>query len=135
MTTSGYTGRSAYIAFCGTELQPYYRTAAIPTQSIGLVSQISGDDTVETWLTTDKDGNQTLECVMPSGTAGTAFYNATLEGTEGTYEVGPEGTAATKARYYVNAIVESRGAPLNRADVTTMSITFHYSGAITAGTY
>ncbi len=135
MTTSGYVPRGAYIAFKGTALQSYYRTVAVPFQTADLPEQTSGDDASKKYLVGDKDGAWDFEGVMPSGTAGTAIVDLLAAGQEGTFEVGPEGTAAGKMRVYVNAISKGIGMALNRSDTTTYTVNFQGSGDVTRGTY
>lgn len=131
---TGFTGSAAYIKFGSTELDAYYRTLG-HTEEIDLVEESAGSDANKLYLTALKDGNRDLEIIMPSGTAGTAVYGAVAPGTSGTLEVGPEGTAAGKARSYVTAIVKSRGSPLTYNDITTLSVSFQFSGAVTDTAY
>jgi len=131
---TGFRGGSAYIAFNGTALQSYYRSAD-GDEEIDLIEESAGSDAGKKYITGLTDGSKDLEIIMPSGTAGTAVYAAVAPGTEGTYEWGPEGTANGKARHYVNAILKSRGEPLKYNDLTTLSISLQFSGDVTNTTY
>jgi len=126
MAVDGYTGTSAYIKFGDTELSDYYRTAS-PTQEVDLVEKSAGGDTSKSYLAALKDGTMSVELVMPSGTAGTALWDAVAPGTEGTLTWGGEGTAITES---VVAIVKSRGRPLTYNDLTTVSVEFQFSGDV-----
>jgi len=132
--STGFTGSAAYIKFGSTELDSYYRSAGW-SEEIDLVEETAGSDDNKTYLTAVLDGTSDLELIMPSGTAGTAVWAAVAPGTEGTLEVGPEGTAAGKPKHTVNAIVKSRGKPLTYNDITTFSVSFQFSGAVTDSTY
>jgi hypothetical protein len=134
MAVTGYTGGSAYIIFGTTVLNTYYRTAS-PSEEIELVDKSAGADANKTYLTALKDGTMDVECVMESGTAGTALWGALVPGTSGTLEWGPEGTATNKPKHTVTAIVRSRGKPLTYNDVSTFSVSFQFSGAITNTAY
>jgi len=132
--STGFTGKAAYIKFGSTELDAYYRSAGW-SEEIDLVEETAGSDANKKYLTAVLDGTSDLELIMPSGTAGTAVWAAVKPGTEGTLEIGPEGTAAGKAKHTVNAIVKSRGKPLTYNDITTFSVSFQFSGAVTDSTY
>jgi len=134
MSSTGFTGKQAYIKFGDTELDSYYRSAGW-SEEIDLVEETAGSDDNKTYLTAVLDGTSDLELIMPSGTAGTAVWAAVKPGTEGTLEVGPEGTASGKPKHTVNAIVKSRGKPLTYNDITTFSVSFQFSGAVTDSTY
>lgn len=134
MPVSGFTGKNAYIKFGTTELQTYYRTAG-PTREIDLVDKSAGPDTSKTYLTALIDGTMDLVLVMPEGTAGTALLAALSPGTSGTLEWGPEGTAAGKPKNSVTAIVRRRGEPLEYAGVTTLAVSFQFSGDVTESSY
>lgn len=131
---TGFLGQNAYIKFGSTELQIYYRNLG-GNEEGDLVECSSGSDRNKLYLGGQKDGSKDLEIVMPAGTAGTALYAAVTPLTAGTLEWGPEGTASGKARHYVNAIVKSRGEPLKYNDLTTLSVTFQYNGAVTDSVY
>jgi len=126
MAVDGYTGTAASIVFNSTVLNTYYRSAE-PSQEVDLVDKSAGADSEKTYLAALKDGSMSVELVMPSGTAGTALWAAIAPGTEGTLEWGGEGTALTES---VNAIVKSRGRPLSYNDLTTVSVEFQFSGAV-----
>lgn len=134
MAVSGYTGSGAYIIFGTTVLNTYYRTGT-KGEEIDLVDKSAGADTNKTYLTALKDGTFDIECVMPSGTAGTAVWGAVAPGTEATLIIGPEGTASGEPKQTVNAIVRSRGWPLTYNDLTTFSVSFQFSGAVADSAY
>ena len=134
MAVEGYTGGSAYIKFGTTVLNTYYRTAS-PSEEIELVDKSAGADASKTYLAGLKDGTFDLECVMPSGSAGTALWAALTPGTSDTLEWGPEGTATNSIKHSVTAFVRSRGKPLTYNDTSTFSISFQFSGDISNTAY
>lgn len=128
MAIDAFTGSGAYLKFGATELQTYYRTAAFD-ETVDLVDKSAGADGNKTYLSALKDGTYTQDIVMPTG--GTALITALAVGTSGTLLFGPEGTAAGKPKASVLAIIQSRGRPLAYNDVTTMSVTWQFNGAVT----
>lgn len=119
-----YTGSGLYLKFGSTELAADYRSFT-PSFSIGLEDASAGSDTGMSRLTTLKDGSASLTMRAPVG--GTATSAALEEGTEGTLEWGPEGTATNKPKRSVNCFVESFEETLAYAGVTEWSVTFQQS--------
>ena len=127
-----YTGKDLYVIFGSTALTTDYRSFT-EEETIDTVEKTAGADTVKTYLTTTKDGTASIDVLDSTG--GTAAWAAVAVGTEGTLEWAPEGTAATKPRHYVNAIVTSRSKPVAYADVVTFTVNFQFSGAVTDTVY
>jgi len=127
-----YTGKDLYVIFGSTALTTDYRSWT-EEETIDTVDKTAGADTVKTYLTTTKDGTASIDVLDSTG--GTAMWAAVAVGTEGTLEWAPEGTADTKPRHYVNAIVTSRSKPVAYADVVTFTVNFQFSGAVTDTTY
>ena len=116
-----YTGSGLYLKFGTTTLQADYRSFT-PAQSMGLEDASAGADTGISRLSTLKDSTYSLTMRAPAG--GTAAWAALAEGTSGTLEWGPEGTATNKPKRTVTAIVESREEGLSYNGVTEWSITW-----------
>jgi len=130
-----YVGKNLYVAFKGTVLQADFRTFS-DDESMDMVDTSAGVDVAKTYLTTLEDGTATLELVdQTGGTATTAAWNLCDKGAEGTLEWGPEGTASTKPRHYVNAIVKGRKANYPYADIVTLTVDFQFSGVVTDTAY
>jgi len=127
-----YTGTNLYVIFGSTALTTDYRSWT-EEETIDTVDKTAGADTVKTYLTTTKDGTASIDVLDSTG--GTAMWAAVAVGTEGTLEWAPEGTATTKPRHYVNAIVTSRSKPVAYADVVTFTVNFQFSGAVTDTVY
>ena len=116
-----YTGSALYLKFGSTELDADYRSFE-PNFSMGLEDASAGSDAAVTRLTTLKDGSASL--TMRSIVGGTAALASLTEGTGGTLEWGPEGTATGKPKNTVVAIVESLSESLGYNSVTEWSVTF-----------
>lgn len=129
---AGITGKNLYLAFGGTVLDTDYRAFNL-SEEIGTVDQSAGSDTARTYLTTLEDGTAGATIVIQS--ADTSTWGAVDKGTEGTLEWGEEGTAATKPRHYVNAIVTGRDKAIEYADLVVADITWQFSGEVTDDTY
>ena len=98
-------GTAGYLKFGTTALSQDERNFE-PEEEIGLVDASAGNDAGRTYLTTLLDGKATLELVDQAG--GTALWAALKPGTAGTLEWGPEGTAAGKPKFSVNAKIQRR---------------------------
>lgn len=116
-----YTGSGLYLKFGSTTLEADYRSFTAP-QSIGLEDASAGSDVGVSRLATLKDSSHSLTMRAPAG--GTAAWAALAEGTSGTLEWGPEGTASNKPKRTVVAIVESREESLSYNGVTEWSISW-----------
>ncbi len=108
--------------------------------SIDLLDATAGADTSRQYVKSYKDGRASLSGVLqPGGTitgnaAGT-IYNAFTEGTIGTMEWGPEGTAAGKPKF--SAPFMSMGLTYNPVynQIQEFSVDLQQNGARTDGTY
>ena len=125
------TGKSAYIKYGSTVLSTDFRTLSTSEEN-GLVDATAGADTYKVWLATHIDGGASLNLV---DTGGSAIWQALLPGTSGTLEWGPEGTASTKPKFTVTAVVTSRKRDIPYADVVVISADVKFSGAITEAAY
>lgn len=124
MSDAGITGSAAYLAFAGTTYHGNFRTINVEG-NIGTVDQSAGADAGITRLTTLKDGSFSIELKRPAGGPGTAAWaSALVEGTEGTLEVGPEGTATGKPKMTVNCILTRRSHPIVYNDVVIDTFEF-----------
>ena len=129
---AGTTGSALYLLWDGTELDTDYRSFS-ESEEIGMVDQSAGADTARTYLTELKDGTASATIVIQA--ADTTTWGTLVPGTEGTLEWGVEGTASTKPRSYVNAIVKCREKSMEYADLVVGDIEWQFSGAVTDGTY
>ena len=131
---AGVTGSALYLAFGSgtTVLDTDYRNMS-PDESIGLVDQSAGADADKTFLTTLKEGSASATIVIQA--ADTTTWGALVPGSEGTLEWAEEGTAATKPRHYVNAIVKRRRKAVQYADLLVADVEWQFSGAVTDTTY
>lgn len=127
-----YTGSALYLKFVSTVLSVDYKSYD-QDEEIGLVDKSAGADTYRTYLITLKDGTATAESLEQAG--GTVLWTAVTPGTEGTLEWAPEGTAATKQKHVVNAIVKSRKRTTVHDDIVKINISFQFSGAVTDSVY
>lgn len=127
-----YTGSASYIKFGSTVLSSDFRTFE-PSEDIGLVEAQAGSDTNKTYLTTLKDGSTSVSLVDQTG--GSLLWAAVANGTSGTLEWGPEGTASTKPKHTVLAIVKSRKRSEPYDGIVTLDIAFQFNGAVTDGAY
>ena len=131
---AGVTGSALYLAFGAgtTVLDTDFRNMS-PDESIGLVDQSAGADADKTFLTTLKEGSASATIVIQA--ADTTTWGALVPGSEGTLEWAEEGTAATKPRHYVNAIVKRRRKAVQYADLLVADVECQFSGAVTDTTY
>jgi hypothetical protein len=95
--------------------------------SIDLIEDTAGADANKHRLVGLKDGQATLNYVHQAG--GSVIMSQLDEGTEGTLEYSPEGTATGKVKYSLPAI--SMGANINQpyTDIIEISVTFQQNGA------
>jgi len=96
---------------------------------VELIDQTAGSDANRTRLVSIKDGNASLSAIMQA--SGTAITNALVEGTEGTLNVGPEGTASGKQKLIIPAIAMGANFSINYNDVVELSCDFTQNGART----
>lgn len=127
-----YTGNALYLKFGSTVLSADFRNFD-QSEEIGLVDATAGADTNRTYLTTVKDGKATAEMVHQA--SGTALWTALAPGTSGTLEWGPEGTASTKPKHTVTAIVMDRKKVVPYEDIVVITAEFQFSGAVTDSVY
>jgi hypothetical protein len=127
-----FTGKNLYIKFGTTVLSGDYRSLS-SSPEIGLVQSTAGSDADHTYLTTIKDGRYSYSGLAQVG--GSVLLAALLEGTEGTLEIGPEGTANGKPKE--TAVCISLGAQFNYPydNVVEISCEFQKTGARTIGVY
>jgi hypothetical protein len=97
--------------------------------SVELIDQTAGSDAYRTRLTSIKDGNASINAIMQA--SGTAISNALSEGTEGTLNVGPEGTVAGKQKMIIPAIAMGASFSISYNDVVELSCDFTQNGART----
>lgn len=123
-----YVGKSLYLLWNGTDLSAHFRSFN-PSESADVEDGSAGSDTHRIYYTTLIDGNASAEFVAQSGTAGTVLWNALAPNTEGTLEWGPEGTAASSPRRYVNAVLTMRDEDIAYDGIVVWNIEWQYSAA------
>jgi hypothetical protein len=130
-----YTGRNLVLKFKGTTISTDFREFS-NDEEMGITDVSAGSDTARTYLTTLEDGTASVTTLnQTGGTTATDPWNLMDKGAEGTLEWGPEGTAATKPRHYVNAIVTKRSRKFPYDDVVEATFEFQFSGVVTDTTY
>lgn len=129
---AGITGTNLYLIFGSKVLDTDYRSFS-DSEEMALVDESAGSDANRTYLTTLKDGTASATIIIQSADTGT--WGALVPGTSGTLEWGEEGTAASKPKHQVVAIVSSREKSMEYADLVVADIEWQFSGAITDGTY
>jgi hypothetical protein len=131
---TGTTGKNAYIAFGGTALNTNFRTVDIDN-SMATVDQSAGADTGITRLTTLEDSTFSLEVKRPAG--GTTNWITIQVGTQGTLEIGPEGTATGKPKASVVAILNRFSTSIPYADIVLDTYEFEMddNAGVTYSTY
>jgi len=115
-----------YLKFGSTVLDTDYRSFSAG-EEMNLVDESAGSDTARSYLTTLKDGTASATIVIQAGDTGT--WAALTPGTSGTLEWGQEGTAATKPKHTVNAIISSREMSMEYADLVVADIEWQISDA------
>lgn len=130
-----YTGSALVLQFKGTIISTKFRSLNTKEEK-DLVDQSAGNDVAKTYLGALEDGDASLEFLdVAGGTAATALWNLCDKGAEGTLEWGPEGTATTRPRHYVNAIVKNRERDFPYDNVVEGKIAFQFSGVVTDTAY
>ena len=128
---SQYTGKNLIVQFKGTTISSRF-LAFNDDEEIDLVNQSAGSDVAKTYLTALEDGDAKMEALNEAdGTAATSVWNLCDKGAEGTLQWQPEGTATSKPKHFVNAIVKARGGELPYDDVGKATISFQFSGVVT----
>lgn len=126
MSSTGITGKNAYITFGGTVLHTDYRALTFE-DTIGTVDQSAGADAGITRLTLLRDGSFSLTVKRPVG--GTTNWESLTPGVEGTLEIGPEGTATNKPKATVNVILTGKSVPITYNDIVIDTYTFEHDDA------
>jgi len=126
------TGGALYCAFKGVVLDTDFRSFSAAEDG-GVVDASGGSDANRTYLTTLKDGTASLGIMMQAGD--TATWTAVAPLASGTLEWAAEGTAATKPRHYVQAIVISRERSMAYDDLVVADVEFQFNGSVTDTTY
>jgi len=130
-----YTGAALYVSFGGVPVATDFRDWKDDTE-MGLVDASAGADTSTTYLKTLKNGSASIKGLVQAGAAN-AILAALVEGTEGSLVWGPEGSAAGKQKYTVNAIVKKLGKSVPYKDVVDFSADLQFSSStgVTSGTF
>lgn len=127
---SAYSGSALAVrwAYSGgtVSLDGDFRTFSY-SPSVELIDQTAGSDANRTRLVSIKDGNASLSAIMQ--VSGTAITNALVEGTQGTLNVGPEGTATGKQKLSFPAIAMGASYSISYNDVVELSCDFTQNGA------
>lgn len=125
------TGKNAYWTWVHTGgtvvLSTDYRTLST-NPTIGLADSTAGSDADRTYLVTVKDGTYDWSGLYQA--AGTVLKAALREGTEGTLNLSPEGTASGKPKEAIPCI--ALGAKMNYQydNVIEVTCSFQKNGAV-----
>lgn len=128
-----YSGTALYCNFVSTTFQADFRKFSVD-EGINLIDSSAGNVAAESSINGLKKGSASLDLVMQTGTAltaGTALLAAVVVGTEGTLSWGPEGTATTKPKGSVLAVVESNTLDTPYDDVVALTVNWTFRGAVT----
>ena len=107
-----------------------YRKCDI-SENTDLIDQSAGADASRTFVAGIADSQVQVTTVYQA--AGTALVDAIADGNAGTLLISPEGTASTKRKITIPAIVASRTLPFSFDGLVEISVTFQGNGAITIG--
>lgn len=124
-----YTGANLYVAFGGTSLTSDQRAFSVNREQ-ETADTTAGADGARSAKGTVKNYTATLEILADSSAAGTALLAAIKEGTEGTLEWAPLGTATGKPKNQILAIITSVGVSMNFDDAVIYSVEFQGQGAL-----
>lgn len=127
-----YAGSALYLKFGSTVLSADHRSFE-PNEEIGVVDASAGSDEARSYVTTLKDGRASAELVDQTG--GTALWAAVKQGTSGTLEWGPEGTASTKPKHTATAIVLNRRKSIPYDGIVAISIEWQLNTVVTDTVY
>ena len=124
MSDTGATGTNTYLKFTDTVLSTNYRSFTF-SDEMGLVDQSAGSDAGRQYLTTLRDGTMGITIKHKAGD--TATWAAIAPGSAGTLEWGEEGTASTKPKHTVYAIIQNRNQGGQYDGLITVDLTFQFS--------
>lgn len=125
------TAADAYGTFGGVAFQADFQSVEI-SESQGVADTTAGTDAYESHVTTTKSVEISIELLYDTATAGTATATALANGTQGTLDWGPEGTATGKPRYTIPATVTSFNKSYPYDDAISYSVTLTGDGAFSA---
>ena len=122
------TGHNAVLLFTPsggseTAIEGDFRKWEIDTK-MTLVDRTAGDDTARSYATTVIEGSWTLEIVD----AGQSYKDDLQAGTEGLWEIRPEGTGSGLPYYSFNAVVEGYKESDPYDDIVTISVSGKFQG-------
>ena len=108
------------------------RTVSL-TPSVDYADSTAGSDARKTRIATLKDTKVSFSGVAQTG--GTALEDLLREGTQGTINFGPEGTATGKRKYVIGAFCGGGQFDFKYADVTELKADFTGDGNYTVTTW
>lgn len=121
-----FTGSGLYLSFGGVVYSADYRSLDLD-ESVDLIDASAGGDTWRPKLSTLRDGSFSFEYL--SQTDGTAAWQGVAPNSEGTLEWAPEGTAAGKQKFTVNAVIKGRKRKIPYADIVVVTVEGEYNDA------
>lgn len=128
-----YTGKDLYAKFtcsAGTIALTGDQRSLSVDREIDTVDITAGSEVDKSYLGTIKDGTAEVEVMDQGGVAATDFEAALPEGTTGTLEYGPKGTATGKPKRGFGALVKSVSVAYPYSDAVVSTISFQKSGAV-----
>ena len=125
---SHIVGKNAYISYGGVEVQADFRSLAWD-ESTETADTTAGSDEFTSHLVTTKEIEFSLTLLYDGSAAGTAALAALANGTGGTLDVGPEGTATGKPRYTILGTVTNNSKTNDYDSESTYDITIKGNGA------
>ena len=101
------------------------------TPSINFYDATAGADTHKSYIPGVKDGSATFNANFQSGTVagGTVTFAVLAEGTPGTLQWQPEGTASTKPKYVIPALAQGPQFSYPYDNVVEVTVNFQQNGA------
>ena len=109
-----------------------YRSADF-NPSVDFADASAGSDPRKKRVVTLKDTQVSYRGVAQAG--GTALEDALAEGTQGTINMGPEGTQSGKRKYVIGAFSQGAKIAMKYADVVELAVDFMGNGDLTRTTY
>lgn len=125
-----FTGADLYITFGGVTLHGDFRSLDV-SESQEVADTTAGTDDYQSHVITTKAVEMSLSLLYDNATAGTAAATALANGTQGTLEWGPEGTATGKPKYTIPATVTSFDKSIPYDDAVSYDVSLTGNGAFT----
>lgn len=129
---AAYRGADVVVTFAGTDISGDGRSISIEESADALDSSKWGI-TRRTKVSGLEDASGSLEALDSTGAWSTA-WNAIAVGSQDTLVIRPEGTGTGLRELSMNALITARKLELPYDDLSTLSMSFEVSGAVTETT-